>query len=127
MTQKHPIQPTYLDDNGTLRFKPNKIVEYLLKDQNGNFTKMNEIAVMDFSKEDRQQLAQLIGYSVSGFGGLSYVLGSGLEEIAYAQHEEGKSPEAARIEFLENELEEIKKGLRIAAAAAFNYCVEDFK
>jgi hypothetical protein len=33
---------------------------------------MNSLAVMTFSREDREQFAQLIGYSVSGFGELSY-------------------------------------------------------
>jgi len=34
---------------------------------------MNKLAIMDFSREDRIQFAQLIGYSQAGFGELSYV------------------------------------------------------
>lgn len=33
---------------------------------------MNLLAAMEFTDEDRQQFAQLIGYSVSGYGELPY-------------------------------------------------------
>ena len=33
---------------------------------------LNELAMMDFDKNDRWQFAQLIGYSVSGAGDLDY-------------------------------------------------------
>ena len=66
----HPVQDIYIDQHGTLRFKTNKIVEFLL--DNGGYD-MNKLAMIDFSDEDRIQFAQLIGYSVSGFGTLSYV------------------------------------------------------
>ena len=66
----HPVQDIYIDHYGTLRFKTNKIVEFLL--DNGGYD-MNKLAMIDFSDEDRIQFAQLIGYSVSGFGTLSYV------------------------------------------------------
>lgn len=68
---KHPMQPVYLDDRGTARFKQNAIVRFLL--DAGPFD-MNKIAVLPgISQEDREQFAQLIGYSISGFGELSYV------------------------------------------------------
>lgn len=67
---KHPIQPIVTDGYGTFRFKGNEIVKFLL--DNGGFD-MNDLAMMVFTDEDREQFAQLIGYSVSGFGSLSYV------------------------------------------------------
>ena len=67
---KHPIQPTYYDKNGVLRFKPNGIIRWLLN--NDKFS-LNEIAAMPFEDNDREQLAQLIGYSLGGFSELSYV------------------------------------------------------
>ena len=71
---KHPMQPVEFDARGVIRFKENKIVSYLLDlSTNGNKGGMNQIAVMPFSQEDREQFAQLIGYSVSGYGDLSYV------------------------------------------------------
>jgi hypothetical protein len=66
----HPIQPLEADEHGTIRFKRNAIVEHLL-DKGG--IDMNQIACVEFSREDREQFAQLIGYSLSGFEGLSYV------------------------------------------------------
>lgn len=67
---KHPIQPLIMDKQGVLRFKKNAIVEFLL--DRGGFD-MNDLARMDFSKDDRAQFAQLIGYSFGGFSELSYV------------------------------------------------------
>lgn len=67
---KHPMQKVKLDDDGVVRFVPNQIVRFLL--DAGPFD-MNQLAMMPFSKRDREQFAQLIGYSVSGFGELSYV------------------------------------------------------
>jgi hypothetical protein len=66
---RHPIQPLVRVD-GLFRFKPNKIVQFLL--DAGPFD-LNQLAVMQFSNEDREQFAQLIGYSIRGFGELHYV------------------------------------------------------
>lgn len=68
--QEAPIQPLYKDPHGTIRFMSNKIVEYLL--DNGGID-MNDLARLDFSDKDREQFAQLIGYSLDGFADLSYV------------------------------------------------------
>jgi hypothetical protein len=73
----HPLQPIALDEHGTARFKKNAIVDYLL--EAGPFD-LNQLALMPFSTEDREQLAQLIGYSVSGFNELSYVSTAACEE-----------------------------------------------
>ena len=67
MTQ--PMQPLCIDEHGVVRFKANLIVRFLLDTSPFN---LNQIAAMPFSREDREQLAQLIGYSVSGFSELSY-------------------------------------------------------
>lgn len=67
---KHPMQPVILDEYGVVRFKKNHIVRALLDTGKLN---MNDLAVMNFPEEDRVQFAQLIGYSVSGAGDLSYM------------------------------------------------------
>ena len=67
---KHPIQPLQKDKQGVMRFKQNGIVRFLL--DNGPFD-LNTLHMMSFSREDRVQLAQLIGYSLSGFAELDYV------------------------------------------------------
>ncbi len=63
------MQPIVVDDDGIHRYKKNPIVCYLL--DNGPFD-MNAIARLKFEDEDREQFAQLIGYSVSGACDLSY-------------------------------------------------------
>lgn len=65
-----PLQPIYTDAHGTARFKKNAIVEAVLLHSSLD---MNKLAAMDFTDEDREQFAQLIGYSVYGFSELSYV------------------------------------------------------
>lgn len=67
---KHPVQPLIRDKCGTVRFKENAIVHFLLK--SGPYD-MNKLAMMPWSVEDYEQFAQLIGYSLSGFSELSYV------------------------------------------------------
>lgn len=68
----HPTQPLIYVD-GILRFKENRIVSFLLEFARSKGVGLNEISMMPFSVEDRQQLAQLIGYSMSGYCELSYV------------------------------------------------------
>jgi hypothetical protein len=67
---KHPLQPLVTHDQGIVRFKANEIIQFLL--DAGPFD-MNKLALLKFSDEDREQFAQLIGYSLSGFSELPYV------------------------------------------------------
>lgn len=71
MTEKpdHPREPVHVDEYGVKRFVSNGIVEWLFESGQLN---LNEIAVMSFPDEDRRQVAQLLGYSVSGYHDLSY-------------------------------------------------------
>jgi len=78
-----PIQPLVIDQNGVIRFKANAIVRTLL---DMGPLDLNALASMPFSDEDREQLAQLIGYSLSGFGDLSYVRDATFE-LAYREAE----------------------------------------
>ena len=97
-----PLQP--IKDG---RFEPNKIVQHLL-DHGG--IDLNALAVLDFSQEDREQFAQLIGYSVSGFGSLSYV-----REETYSAAVEASAgvPELeARNAYLRETLDAVRKGLK---------------
>ena len=65
---KNPIQPLAKDERGVLRFKANAIVRHLLDTHPD--CDLNRLACMDFTDDDRQQFAQLIGYSLSGYGEL---------------------------------------------------------
>ena len=76
---RHPVQPLIKGDYGTIRFKKNAIVCFLL--DAGPFD-MNQLSLMQFTQEDSEQFAQLIGYSLDGFGELSYVSDETYERAA---------------------------------------------
>ena len=119
---KHPIQPLEKDKHGTIRFKENKIVRYLL--DNGGID-LNRLAVLDFDNNDREQFSQLIGYSLSGFGGLS----STTNETYYAAEALYNDPKTNDLQERYNsicmDLDNIKTGLRMAAVIAFNKHPDD--
>jgi hypothetical protein len=67
-----PMQPIVKTASGVIRFAENRIVSALLDFAGPRGMDMNAIARMLFTEEERMQFAQLIGYSVSGYGSLSY-------------------------------------------------------
>ncbi len=69
------MQPLVVDEHGVVRFRKNAIIDYMLTaGGRGEKFNLNTLAMrFEFSDEDRMQLAQLIGYSVSGYADLSYV------------------------------------------------------
>jgi hypothetical protein len=70
MKKNHPVQEVIVDSRGVHRFRKNQIVEWLFVSH--PHIDMNAITRENFSDADRTQFAQLIGYSVSGVGDLSY-------------------------------------------------------
>lgn len=66
------MQPVICDARKVHRFKANAIVRHLLDWASARGCDMNTLAIIPFKNEDRTQFAQLIGYSVSGAGDLSY-------------------------------------------------------
>lgn len=121
---KHPIQPLQLDDKGVLRFKENKIVRHLI--DSGSID-LNALARLDFPREDREQLAQLIGYSLSGFADLSYVTDDtySLAEAAYVNPDLNWRDE--KIALLEERLETLKELLRAPMATLYGMHPDDFQ
>ncbi len=110
-----PLQP--IKD---YRFVPNRIVEMLLNKGN---TDLNEIALMDFTDQERMQFAQLIGYSLSGFGELRYT-----DDETYGAAEklnEGAEELEARNLELREQLSNIREGLKVASCAAFRIHPDD--
>ena len=103
---KNPIQPLANDAQGVLRFKANAIVQHLLDTHPA--CDMNRLACMNFTDDDRQQFAQLIGYSLSGYSELqSYV-----DDEAYltASHmADGLDERDGRIAALEQKLAELRE------------------
>ena len=123
---KNPIQPTYVDDRGVRRFKPNALVKALADHATRTGFSMNELAEKFSSPEhddDRRQLAQLIGYSVSGFGDLSYV--DSETRAVVDRIDEGADAAQARIDVLEDTLTALRTGMRDAVATLYDLCPED--
>ena len=68
-----PMQPVEIDEDGKPRFRENRIVRLLLEEGPHNLNSIAEDAnARRFTCEEMEQLAQLIGYSVGGFGELSF-------------------------------------------------------
>lgn len=69
----HPMQPVLLVGD-VVRFKENAIIRYLVEGYPG---RLNALGIVGggsrWSTEDWEQLWQLIGYSVSGYGDISGV------------------------------------------------------
>ena len=118
---RQPMQPIGKDSHGRLRFKANAIVDYLL--EKGGVD-LNHLATVEFPQEDREQFAQLIGYSLSGFSELGYVRDE-TYNAAEQKAATGKSYDAAKAEALQSTLDEIREGLRAAATAAFRIHPDD--
>lgn len=118
---KHPLQPIELDERNTPRFKVNKIVQFLLDTSSFD---LNNIAIMSFSDEDREQFSQLIGYSLSGFGELSYVSDE-TYETACRMHDLGETETQARITYLENFVRSIKDMLKQGVSELYGIHPDD--
>lgn len=73
----YPDQELVQDAHGTIRFAKNRVVDKLLDIASQHGYSLNEIAIDRcnglFTDNEVSQLNQLTGYSVSGWGGLSYV------------------------------------------------------
>lgn len=86
---KQPMQPMMRDARGTARFHGNAIVRWLLDEATaGRKTNLNDIATREFSQDDRQQFAQLIGYSLSGYHELPYVSDESARVASQAAHDQ---------------------------------------
>lgn len=121
---KHPIQPLGKDESGTLRFKKNHIVEYLL-DHGG--IDLNDIARKDFPDEDRQQFAQLIGYSLDGYSDLSRYVDDEAYFVAQGMFQEKTDETTARNTYLEGVVKKLKSKLREPMAELFGIHPDDLK
>ena len=128
-TMKNPIQPLTSDSQGVLRFKANALVNALLEHGQATGLGLNELAHKFCGAEhadDRQQLAQLIGYSLSGYGELGYVSDDAYRAAA-VMADEGLSEQDARIASLEHELFMVRSALREPIARLFDIHPDDLK
>lgn len=121
MKNRHPIQPLEMVD-GILRFKSNAIVKYLLASH--PTVDLNALGRLDFSKEDWEQFYQLTGTSFSYCSDLPYFRTDTLH-IAMMQHERPQDPRDAKIEFLEDQLEEARNLMADGVAKLYGIHPDD--
>lgn len=117
----HPIQPLYEDERGTVRFKSNAIVLFLL--EKGGID-LNQLAAQDFSREDWEQFAQLIGYSWSGARDLRYMSDEvlGAAEVMRAS---GVPEAEARAAILRDQIGRVRSLMREGVAELFGIHPDD--
>lgn len=120
--KKHPHQPL-VDVNGITRFKENKIVSYIL--EHGSID-MNHIALRDFPREDRVQFAQLIGYSQSGWGTLSYVKDDDWSMVNALNNNDTEDPRDAKIAALESCIRDMRREMLKVQTITQGWDVEDY-
>lgn len=100
---KHPVQPLIMVD-GVLRFKENKAISWVL--DKGNLD-LNRMHAQGFSQEDLEQVSMLVGYSLSGFGGLSHVSDETYERAE--KQSSAASPQVVADERNSNEYHEFRQ------------------
>jgi len=92
-----PMQPVYVDSHGTVRFRGNTIVRELVDRDSARGRVypqfpartdggLNWIPTQDFSLDDQEQLAQLVGYSISGYHELPYVTSASAAKASAFAH-----------------------------------------
>lgn len=69
---KHPLQTIVRAEDGVIRFQGNVLVQHLLDSYPGGAAALR-LACPAADNGDWEQLDQLLGWSVSGFGDLPYV------------------------------------------------------
>lgn len=104
---KHPIQRLATDEHGIMRFVENPLVRALLDHGQATGLGLNELTEKFCGaeyREDWEQLAQLIGYSLAGFGTLSYASEYVCATAENMQQDTALCELAARVKYLEGEL-----------------------
>jgi hypothetical protein len=117
----NPIQPL-VTVNGIERFKANTLVSWLL--DNGSKT-MNDLARVECSDDDRQQFAQLIGYSLFGYCDLSYRDAQVVQVAESLRDKAFDNEKDSRIAYLEEQLDNLRTALREPMAELFDRHPDD--
>jgi hypothetical protein len=107
----HPLQPLEQDKYKVIRFKDNKIVQYVLDNGGVDLNQITRVSSEEgFSRDDRIQFAQLIGYSVNGFGELSYVTDRAYERAATMEEGLKNGEKIDKLMFIDSVQEMVRKG-----------------
>ena len=95
MKDPQPMQPIIKDDGGVLRFRKNAIVRYLLDlASKHKIADLDSLADLPVSQDDREQFAQLIGYTITGYHELPYVSDESATQASVLAH--AVDPKAVR-------------------------------
>ncbi len=119
-----PMQPLEYDKQQVLRFRENKVVRYLL--DNGGID-LNHLAVKNFPDEDREQFAQLIGYSLSGFSELGYVSDETYEAAVLLSEKKELSETEAKLEYYQNIVEKVRAHFKELVPELFRIHPDDLE
>jgi hypothetical protein len=114
-----PIQP--INEH---RFVPNRIVRMLLDTHPS--ADMNTIAMMEFTDQERMQFAQLIGYSLGGFGELDYV-DDETYDSASTMEQLGVTEQKARNITLRAQIQRVKDGMKEAVSVLYRIHPDDLE
>jgi hypothetical protein len=68
--KKQPMQPIVVADDGVVRFQANKVIEWIV---DSGKVSLDDVAMLKVPVGDKEQFWQMLGYSVSGYGGLLFV------------------------------------------------------
>ncbi len=122
---KFPIQPLELDTRGVLRFVQNRIVHDLLNFGKDHGFGLNELACRpEYTTEEWMQFAQLIGYSLSGYGDLSYV-SDDKYETADKMWRDKLTETEAELKVKSEKLDAARELVKDLAGLLFPICPED--
>jgi len=99
------MQPVVKDKNGDLRFRENAIIQYIVdhadevvhpgapaidpdtgRPYHQGRLDLGKLMTMNFPQEDREQFAQLMGYSITGYHELSYVSDESCAQASILAH-----------------------------------------
>jgi hypothetical protein len=122
---KFPLQPIQKDEHGTPRFVENKLVRYLLDNGGLDLNKLCAALPPETCREDWEQLAQLIGYSLSGFGELSYVSDIAYEAADAMLKNKKLASKDAELKVSREKLQEARKHAKNLATTLFHIHPED--
>ncbi len=114
---KFPLQPIK-----EYRFVKNSIVEFLL---NYGLYDLNQLAVMDFTREEREQFDQLSGYSLSGYSELSYVSDDSYDTASIMAENENMNELMSENIMLKQKLDETRAKLKELAPILFHIHPDD--
>jgi hypothetical protein len=121
------MQPLTTGASGVLRFKENAIVRDLLDFAAPRGFGMNEMASRDYTQGDREQFAQLIGYSLSGYGELSYVSDQTYSTACNLAEGDVDSEQEGRLKYQDEMLAQLREQLRKPIAALYGIHVDDLR